>query len=155
MKEKEDEERSRFLWIFKKTILRIRDEARDNPIYLIRYSLMTTPWFAIKLHRILLSDDDCLHDHPWDFISVILWGGYVEETFSIINGYTYRHTRSRKRYGPGSFLWRPSPSPHRLIISKPATTLVITFRKKRKWGFYTPTGWKHWITYIRSGSKCE
>ena len=78
--EKADEERIKFLW-FKKMILRIRLEGlaeNESPIYLIRWSLFTCRWFAIKLHRILLSDDDCMHDHPWSFTSFVLWGGYIE-----------------------------------------------------------------------------
>lgn len=139
---KEDEERERFWWLFKKTTLRIRNNA-DNPPYLIRYSLFTCPWFAIKLHHILISDDDCMHDHPWSFLSVIVKGGYVEHT-----------PKGKHLYGAGSLLWRPSPSIHKLEIFQPATTLVITFKKTRQWGFYTRSGWRVWYDYIRSGTKC-
>jgi hypothetical protein len=140
---KEDEERGRwFLWI-KKTILRIRD-GRKNPIYLIRFSLLTLPWLSVKLHRIYLSDDDCMHDHPWSFVSFVLWGGYIEQT-----------PDGKKLYGPGSILWRKAPAIHRLEVFQPATTLVITFRKHRDWGFYTPRGWVFWKDYIRSGQKCD
>lgn len=132
-----------FWYFFKKTTLRIRD-GKTNPIYLIRYSLFTCPWFAIKLHRILISDDDCLHDHPWSFISVVLKGGCVEHT-----------PKGKRLFGAGSILYRPTPSIHKLEIFQPATTLVITFKRKRLWGFYTPSGWKPWYEYIRSGQKCE
>ncbi len=169
LKQKEDEQRTRFLWIFKKTILRIRDEERGNPIYLIRYSLFSCPWFAIKVHNILLSDDDCLHDHPWSFFSVILWNGYVEETVDYEKVFASQRRnpwnrlrnvadnlkdisweksdlnscpRKHVRYGMGSILWRPNPWPHRLVVAKPAWSLVVTFRKVRVWGFYTPSGWK-------------
>lgn len=30
---------------------------------------------------------------------------------------------------------------HRIEVDRPALTLVITFRKTRKWGFWTPLGW--------------
>lgn len=50
----------------------------DNKPYLVRYNLFECELFSIKIHHILLSDDDCQHDHPWSFISVILWGGYTE-----------------------------------------------------------------------------
>jgi hypothetical protein len=176
--EKADEHRERFLLVFKKTTLRIRDEARANPIYLIRYSLFSCRWFAVKLHKIFLSDDDCLHCHPWSFISVILWGGYWEcrpapgmpakdshlgrEIYSrehLRRDYTAHHIHAngivRRWKSPGSVLWRPAPSVHKLELVNPATTLVITFRKKWDWGFYTRSGWKFWKDYIRSGSKCE
>jgi hypothetical protein len=157
---KEDEERKRFWYLFKKTVLRIRD-GKENPVYLIRYSIFTCPWFAIKLHRIMLSDDDCMHDHPWSFISIILSGGYFEHSFvnrsrSVLSLGTISPTWKRW-YGIGSILWRPSPSIHKLELpeGKTATTIVITFKKKRQWGFYTPSGWKVWFEYIRSGQKCE
>lgn len=143
-----------FLWI-KKTILRVKTEG--NPIYLIRYSLLTTPWFAVKLHRILMSDDECLHDHPWSFISIILWGGYHEITQTVINLGRLKPLKVlvREHYGPGSILWRPSPWPHRLEVTKPATTIVITFKRTRDWGFYTANGWVFWEKFVRSGRGCE
>lgn len=146
--EKADEHRESFLLIFKKTVLRIRDEARNNPIYLIRYSLFSCAWFSIKIHRIMLSDDDCAHDHPWSFISLILKGGYWEHT-----PFPYP---LQFWYGPGSLLWRRAPSPHRLELpeGKTALTLVITFKRSREWGFCTSRGWILWRDYIRSGSKC-
>ena len=155
--EKADESRERFLLIFKKTILRIHDEARDNPIYMIRYSLFTCPWFAVKVHKFFLSDDDCLHDHPWSFLSIILWRGYTEETFrkQDMGLPVGERIREVKHYGPGSILWRPAPWPHRLEIGKQALSLVVTFQKFRVWGFYTRSGWLEWRKYISSGSKCE
>ncbi len=155
---KSDEERKNwFLWI-KKTTLRIKD-GLDEPIYLIRYSLFTCPWFAIKLHRIFISDDDCYHDHPWSFISIILWGGYVEhrpDFTDLHKKYASVNIPTKKRlYGPGSILWRPVPSIHKLEIFQTATTLVITFKKVRIWGFYTKLGWVRWERFIRDGRKCD
>ena len=141
---KTDEDRSRFFGLFKKLILRVRISEANSPIYLIRYSLFTCPWFAVKLHKIMLSDDDCMHDHPWSFISIILKGGYVEHT-----------PKGKRLYRVGSVLWRPIPSVHRLEIFQPATTLVITFRKIGVWGFYTPNGFIEWFNFIRAGKRCE
>lgn len=112
----------------KKIIYRLTSE--DRVPYLIRWNLFGCKWFSVKLHKILLSDDACLHDHPWTFISLILRGGYVEETFS-----------GKRLYGPGSILYRPAWWAHRLEIFQPAITLVITFKKQRQWGFFTKFGW--------------
>lgn len=141
---KADEDRTKVLGIFRKLILRVRISEENSPVYLIRYSLFSTPWFAVKLHKIMLSDDDCMHDHPWSFVSIILKGGYVEHT-----------PKGKRLYGAGSILWRPVPSIHKLEIFQPATTLVITFRKVRTWGFYTPTGFTEWFNFIRRGKKCN
>lgn len=48
--------------------------------YLVRWKLLETKLGAVYLHRFLRSDADDHHDHPWPFVSVILWRGYVEET---------------------------------------------------------------------------
>lgn len=47
--------------------------------YMRRY-LLRTPWFGVRLHRILRADTNphC-HDHPFSFVSIMLWGGYREE----------------------------------------------------------------------------
>ncbi|RKR83214.1 hypothetical protein BDD43_3416 [Mucilaginibacter gracilis] len=120
----------------KKVIQRI-----DNKPYLIRYSLFTCRWFAVKVHNIILSDFECQHDHPWAFVTILLKGGYVE----------YTQTGS-KVYGRGSVLYRPAESLHRLEIHQPVWSLVITFKKVRQWGFLTPRGWIKWFDYSSTDS---
>lgn len=61
----------------KKKIL-YRDHGKTK--YLIRWTLFTCKWFSIKIHKALQSDRGPLHDHPWNYISIILWGGYYELT---------------------------------------------------------------------------
>lgn len=85
-----------------------------------------------------------MHDHPWSFISIILKGGYIEHT-----------PKDKKLYGAGSILYRPTPSIHKLEVFQVTTTLVITFKRIREWGFYTSNGWVQWMSYIRSGQKCD
>ena len=56
----------------------------DNEPYLERYYLFLKDRksfaFNVTLHRILKSDLDDLHDHPWPWVTVILQGGYREYT---------------------------------------------------------------------------
>lgn len=110
----------------KKTILK-----REGKPYLIRWTLLTTPWFTIKLHKLLMSDPVDLHDHPWSYMSVILWGGYNEVR---VGAGTY----SCKWFRPGSILLRKASSPHRLELlpkTKFSLSLIITTGKYRDWGF--------------------
>lgn len=130
---------------YKKTIIR----REDNEPYLVRYSLFSCRWFAIKIHNILLSDPSCIHDHPWSFMTFIFKGSYKEQ--SRIPGTTYLFTQRYKRF---SLLYRPAKYAHRLIIGKPVWTFVITFRKVRTWGFLTPKGWVKWINYSPKNN-CE
>lgn len=131
----------------------------DGNQYLIRWTLVGTPWFSVMLHKFLRSDADrCLHDHPWGFVSVILSGGYYEET---PEGKFWRR--------PGSVLFRPAKWRHRVFLEvrerivggrlfvytvKP-WTLVIRGRRSRTWGFWTKNGWMKWTDFLgKGGGKC-
>lgn len=107
--------------------------ATDGSPYLVRLRILQTPLFAFYLHWILRSDDRerGLHDHPWDFVSVILRGGYVEHT-----------STGRKWYGPGSVLYRRAEAFHAIGVERPAMSLVFCMRRRRPWGFQPPAIWK-------------
>jgi len=111
----------------------IENATRDP--YLCRYRLFWCPWFKVTLHHILRSDEDPdLHCHPWNFVSIILWEGYLE----VLPGDIIRRIR------PGNVVRHRAPDAHRLILRRPAWTLVFMTGKKRKWGFHTKNGWmKH------------
>ncbi|TDQ12200.1 hypothetical protein [Pedobacter metabolipauper] len=104
----------------------------DHP-YLTRWVLFRKKWLAIYFHKFHRSDADDLHDHPWNFISIILWRGYFEQTFTP-NGHAFNF----KRILPGTIIYRKSTHAHRVILieNKPAYTLVIRFKDKFNWGFY-------------------
>jgi hypothetical protein len=62
------------------------DSLPGSPLYLRRWFLFgwnSDSWplpFAVMLHQFHRPDEDrCAHDHPWAFLSLILWGGYWEE----------------------------------------------------------------------------
>lgn len=157
--------------ILKRTRI-IRDG--DSTPYLVRWDIFECFLFSIKLHHILQSDHDCPHDHPWAFVSFILSGGYWEVTPlrrpSGWGGRLALDNEQRKWYGPGCILYRPSNWIHRLELknkrvpylgrfatverSMKATTLVITFLKHRKWGFWTPRGFKTEGQY-HAQNRCE
>ena len=110
--------------------------------YMERFWIFQTRWLSARLHRILRSDHDRdLHDHPWDYATVILRGGYWEVTDA-----------GKRWYGPGSILLRRATHLHRLILPSgaPATTLFVHRRKSREWGFRTDTGWVGWRAYTEA-----
>lgn len=110
--------------------------------YMIRWTLLTVPWFSLKIHKFLSSDNDCMHDHPWSFISIILKGSYTEET-----------PAGKKLYKSGRVLFRKATYRHRILVDKPCWSFVITFRHTRRWGFWTKDGWVHWMKYITGGNR--
>ena len=88
---------------------------------------------TIRLHHILRGDSDRdFHDHPMSFLSIIIFGGYIE----------YRPSGIRKRFLPGSIVIRKAEDLHRLqLLKKSAWTLVFALPVRRKWGFMTEDGW--------------
>lgn len=119
--------------LYKRTV--ITRGYTDIP-YLIRYSLFSCRFFAVKLHHILVSDDDCLHDHPWSFLSILLRGAYLEES-----------TNDARLYQAPAILFRKAEWKHRLVIGKPVWSFVITFKKVREWGFWTKVGFVPWYKF--------
>jgi len=106
--------------------------------YIFRYKLFRLPFFKVYLHHILRSDEDEeLHDHPWGFVSIILWRGYVE----VLPGgaHTVR---------PGSIIRHKATDSHRLILKHPAWTLVFVTGRKRIWGFYAKEGWTSYMDFF-------
>lgn len=135
-----------------------RIDRGDGTPYLWRLILLRTPWFALYLHVFLGSDDCNPHSHPWGFCSLILWGGYTEITPAAWlhkrdNGpfYGLRTLPVGERrvwYWPGSILRRPASWIHRIERGRwTPVTLVLTGRKCRSWGFYTPRGFVPWRQY--------
>lgn len=108
--------------------------------YMERFWLFRTRFVSARIHRILRSDlDRDLHDHPWDYATLILRGGYVEVS-----------ERGERWHGPGSLLVRRATHLHRLVLPPgvATTTLFVHGRKRREWGFATARGWVHWRRYV-------
>lgn len=105
--------------------------------------LIKSPWGYLRFHRILRADAGRdLHDHPFDFTSLILWGGYTEVR-SLPDGSTVSHT-----VGIGDVVKRKAEDAHSIVHVLPGTlTLVLGGKKRKEWGFYTPEGWVHWKEY--------
>ena len=89
-------------------------------------------WLCEGCGARVADDDRHHHDHPMDFISLILRGGYVE----------HRPGMPPRRCPPGSVVVRRAEDLHYLkLIAGSAWTLVLTTPRRRKWGFMTEDGW--------------
>lgn len=112
-----------------------------------RYSLWRTRWFNIYIHQLYAPQwhPEC-HDHPWSFISLLLWRGYTERIpwkskqvapVIFVNGVIVdmNMTREVRRY-PGQILYRPATFLHNVITPKGTSwSLIFTAPKSRDWGF--------------------
>lgn len=134
-----------------------------NGSYMRRF-IIRTPWGTIRLHNILRSDDDRhLHDHPFDFVSILLTGGYFERAPCVTcgghgqielpgTGVGDRDATDcpmcfdgkRTSYWPRfSIVRKRAEDLHCLTLTKPVWTLVFSGPKRRDWGFATEHGWVH------------
>lgn len=118
---------------------------RGEQIYIKRWHLIpSNRWFNIYLHQQLVSDFETPHDHPWDNVSIILFGGYWETVYYARDPSTGRPAIYNRIWrGPRSIIPRRADSLHRLELPKGGTSwsLFITGRVKRNWGFQTIDKW--------------
>ena len=136
-----------------KLIKRFEIEDGNGNIYLIRWSVGSD----IKIHKFLRRDKDCMHDHPWAFLSILIKGEYFEVTPDMPFSAGYPVTKV-KRYKAPCILYRPAKWIHKIDVYEPAISIVINFKKIKSWGFFTRFGFMPWRKYIetcRGKSICE
>ncbi|RWZ87178.1 MAG: hypothetical protein EO766_11605 [Hydrotalea sp. AMD] len=107
---------------------------RPEDPYMKRWCLIT-PWFSIRIHHWFRGDDDRhYHDHDWDFTCIVLSGSYWDLSYTDNNGVedvTY------DLLTPGSIRHRKAEFRH-IVRTNGCWTLVITGKKRRKFGFWVP-----------------
>lgn len=134
---------------------RLRLRRSDGQVYLERWGLAHRRIGGVFLHRMTAPDPGLdLHDHPWTFLTVPLWGGYEEERLDgrraqlwakrserLMEAATLRRGKVEHRRA-----FRPRrmrlDECHRITrLTRPAVwTLVLLGPVRRGWGFYTPDG---------------
>ena len=112
--------------------------SRKGIVHFKRWSIWSTRWFNIYLHQINEADlDEDMHDHPWSFWSIILWGGYQEQLKDSLVNRRFLHMAYRKKN-----------TPHKILrLFRRTWTLVVTGPGDRVWGYDTDKGWKDFKTY--------
>lgn len=127
--------------------------SKTGEVVFRRWRLLRTRWFQVFVHAIYAADKDYfLHDHPWNFASVVLKGGYNEDYYDTRRRHAHhlglvQAIRFRK---PGSFSkMRAAGEYHRIRKLRNGTcwTLVVAGPSTRKWGYITPRGWIDHETY--------
>ena len=124
--------------------------------YLIRYYLFLKERknfpFNITLHKVLVSDEPTLHDHPWNWGALILKGGYWEH-IPVISQEGFVVGATKEWRGPGHIRFRKADDLHWLELAKdedgneiPCSSVFFMGRKRKEWGFVrfvhaTTTNW--------------
>lgn len=139
----------------------------DHDPYLHRWYVLRTKRVGLFIHKFVRSDEDrALHDHPWSFLVIPLWGGYIEhsdrepnadERLSYLrHGTSLERVPVRRRVRPIiSARYRDVTYRHRveLIESRPSWSLFFRFTKVREWGFWPKEGFVLWNKWWQD--KCE
>lgn len=126
-------------WAFMETF---RVPSFDDPKvdYLCRLRIVQTPWFGLYLHRIGTPDSrPTLHDHPWNFVSIVLRGGYRERRAYDGVDHHIRWVNIKRAEG---LHWIDS------LDRNPTWTLVLVGRRRREWGYVDADGnWSHYCKH--------
>lgn len=106
-------------------------KSKSGVVHFRRWTILKTPWFAVYLHHILRGDEDLHpHNHPWNFISLILKGFYWE----------YDRFWNKRKYKSFNLNIKKAKEFHKLELTAPVWTLVFCGKKKFKeivsdWGY--------------------
>jgi|SRR6478736_2172133 len=125
------------------------DENEMDVLYLRRHRLIQTPWFALFLHHIHQPDHDPdPHDHPFNFWSLVVRGGYDEVLHTERREGALRPA-VKKTHGWLSFHKMSKQDAHRIISIKPDTwTLVFVGKRTKSWGYWTEDGFINFKDYL-------
>ena len=112
--------------------------------------------FNITLHKVMVSDEPVLHDHPWNYATLILKGGYYEN-IPLRNETTGGVVGSTKVWrGPGHFRFRKADDLHWLELAKdkdgneiPCWSLFFMAKKRKDWGFVKDGIWVQNQIYLQ------
>src|SRR5262249_52489700 len=127
----------------------IESAQQPGRVYLRRLRIIQTPWAALYLHFIFEADyDRHPHDHPCNFWSLVLRGGYTEQVYTMSENLYFNEVTWRRRW---SIHKMPIEAAHRITVLAPRTvTLCLFGRRQRNWGFWTEGGFVEWQEYERS-----
>ena len=119
---------------FWKTIKTIKDKT-TGVVHFKRFCYFSCGWFGIYKHIITQADKEKHeHDHPWDFWSLIVEGCYAE----FVDHKMYARNLFSIQYNKAEYH-------HKLAgvigTNNRCVTIVVTRRRKRKWGYVTKDGW--------------
>ncbi len=139
------ENRRNNLFGFFKNRKRVITDRTGKVPYLIRWYIFLKDRkkfpFNITLHKVLVSDEPTLHDHPWNWGALIIKGGYWEHIpLRSAEGKVVGSTRVWR--GPGSIRFRNADDLHWLELEKdengneiPCWSLFFMGKKRKEWGF--------------------
>jgi hypothetical protein len=120
-------------WALFERPIRIPDYDDPSKVYLTRWRLISTPWFAIFVHRLDGPDPRATpHDHPWSFRSFVLRGGYIERRLDPLT-MEIDEARVVRRM---NHIHAGEAHSIRRLLRAPTWTIVFVGSRRRTWGYW-------------------
>lgn len=95
--------------------------------YMYRTVLDFGRFGSLRMHRWLRGDETrARHDHPQDFLTLVIWGSYIDDTAD-----------GQDRLHVGSIRFRKAEHIH-TVTTTGCWTLLYFWPKRREWGFWHP-----------------
>ena len=141
---------------------RLRLRRADGRVYLDRWGIAPDRIGGVLLHRMQAPDPGLdLHDHPWWFVSIVLWGGYREQRWDArlapqLAAHGIYPVEEERRVGSIRSMRLDECHTVRELRRRTSWSLVIRGPRRRRWGFYLPTGWMSEAQYdetVRAGRR--
>ena len=122
-------------------ILKQTKEIRNKygVLHFKRFSIFSINGVGLFIHYFTQNDKEVHeHDHPWNFSTIILKGGYTEQH---LGNFSDRKFLSYKKFD--------AEHPHRIhkLFGKYCITLAFIGKRIREWGYQTENGWIDHKTY--------
>lgn len=133
-------------------------------LYMVRYIVLKTKFFSIFIHRFMRSDEPIPHDHPWNFLTYVISGGYTEQYFDRAkpstrrNRFTKYWTQTTVERTPGSIRYRSANAVHYVEVDRKYTleevklapyTICFLGPRIKEWGFWiSDTTYVDWREHL-------
>lgn len=114
--------------------------SKEGVLHFRRWRLISTKYFSVYIHEIFKADEDKhLHDHPWNYISITLTGKFGEFSRESIDPLSLKYNI----LSSSSIVTRKATTFHKIqiLLSNKVTTLFITGKKHRDWGYVVNNKW--------------
>ena len=108
-------------------------KSKEGILHFQRYAIFESKFLSIYIHTFTQPDkDNYEHDHPWNFLLLILKGGYIEQSNNI------KYIRN-----PGFIKFIRGEHRHKIIElnRKKSISIAICGKRKREWGYHIDNGW--------------
>lgn len=118
-------------------VFRFTDIEHEGSLYMRRWFLTgkRSDGWELVLHKICRPDADAAcHNHPGDFATLVLRGGYLEEVMQVDG------SKFMDAVVAGDIRFRSADFAHRIerIFGGAAWTLCLRRRATNQWGFWVP-----------------